>query len=206
VSHLYASNWVAMGVNRVLLSALLALVMACDRTIVREYEAPKEALAQNAAFRDQRDSTHSPGDTSVLELKAPPHWQRQAPAPMRKASFVVAGADGAKVDISVSSFHGESGGILANINRWREQLGLDAIAPAHLESILERQTFAGRDFVIVDFINDQSGTKNRQRIIGAIVVAANETWFFKMTGDEALTAGEKSAFLEVLKSAQFRGQ
>jgi hypothetical protein len=195
-----------MGVNRVLLFTLLTLLMACDRTIVREYEAPKEMLAQNAASRDQRDVTHNRGDTSVIELKAPRHWQRQAAAPMRKASFVVTGADGAKVDISVSSFSGESGGILANINRWREQLGLDAIAPTHLESILERQTLAGRDFVIVDFINDQPGAKNSQRIIGAIVVAANETWFFKMTGDEALTAGEKPAFLEVLKSAQFRSQ
>jgi hypothetical protein len=53
---------------------------------------------------------------------------------MRKASFVVQEADGAKVDISVTSFSGESGGLLANINRWRAQLGLDAVDAEQLES------------------------------------------------------------------------
>ena len=125
---------------------------------------------------------------------------------MRKASFVVEGADGAKVDISVTSFQGESGGLLANINRWRGQLGLDAVDAEQLESIIERRTLAGRDFVIVDLVNDRAPADKKQRVIGAIVPAPGETWFFKMTGDDALTASQKPALLEVLGSAEFRSQ
>lgn len=139
--------------KRFLVLTLPAYVVSCERAAVRVYEAPKETFPQKAAVREQIEQAQNSAQTSAISLKAPPGWQRQPPAPMRKASFVVEGADGAKVDISVTSFQGESGGLLANINRWRGQLGLDAFDAEHLESIIERRTLAGRDLVIVDLAN-----------------------------------------------------
>jgi hypothetical protein len=110
------------------------------------------------------------------------------------------------MDISVTSFPGESGGLLANINRWRGQLGLDAVDAEQLESTIERRNLGGREFVIVDFVNEGSPADKKQRIIGAIVPGSDETWFFKMTGGDALTATQKPAFLEVLESVEFRSQ
>ena len=72
--------------------------------------------------------------------------------------------------------------------------------------LIERRTLAGREFVIVDLANEQAPADKKQRVIGAIVPASGETWFFKMTGDDALTAAQKPAFLEVLESAEFRSQ
>ena len=102
--------------------------------------------------------------------------------------------------------HAESGGLLANINRWRGQLGLNAVDAEQLESTVERRNLGGREFVIVDFVNEESPADKKQRIIGAVVPASGETWFFKMTGGDALTAAQKSAFLEVLESVEFRSQ
>ena len=192
--------------KRFLVLTLPAFVVSCERVDVREYEAPKETFPQKAAVREQIEQAQNSGETSAIGLKTPPGWQRQPPAPMRKASFVVEGADGAKVDISVTSFQGESGGLLANINRWRGQLGLEAVDAEHLESIIERRALAGRDFVIVDLANEQAQPDKRQRVIGAIVAAIGETWFFKMTGDDALTTAQKPALLEVLESVEFRSQ
>ena len=192
--------------KRFLVLTLTAFVVSCERTDVREYEAPKETFPRKAAVREQIEQAQNSALTSAISLKAPAGWQRQPPAPMRKASFVVEGADGAKVDISVTSFQGESGGLLANINRWRGQLGLEAVDAEHLESIIERRALAGRDFVIVDLANEQAQPDKRQRVIGAIVAAIGETWFFKMTGDDALTTAQKPALLEVLESAEFRSQ
>jgi hypothetical protein len=192
--------------KRFLVLTLPAFVVSCERTAVREYEAPKETFSQKAAVRKQIEQAQNSAQASAISLKAPPHWQRQPPAPTRKASFVVQEADGAKVDISVSSFPGESGGLLANVNRWRGQLGLDAVDAEQLESTVERQTLAGREFVIVDFVDEKSPAEKKQRIIGAIVPASGETWFFKMTGGDALTAAQKPAFLEVLESVEFRSQ
>ena len=185
---------------------LLAFVASCQRAAVREYVAPKETFPQKTTVREQIEQAQNSAQTPVISLKAPPHWQRQPPAPMRKASFVVQEADGAKVDISVTSFPGESGGLLANINRWRGQLGLDAVDAEQLESTVERRNLGGREFVIVDFVNEEGPADKKQRIIGAVVPASGETWFFKMTGGDALTAAQKTAFLEVLESVEFRSQ
>ena len=189
--------------KRFLVLTLPAFVVSCERTAVREYEAPKETFPQKAAVREQIEQAQNSAQAPAISLKAPPHWQPQPPAPMRKASFFVQEADGAKVDISVTSFQGESGGLLANINRWRGQLGLDAVDAEQLESTIERRTLAGREFLIVDFANEQAPADKKQRVIGAIVPAPGETWFFKMTGDDALTAAQKPAFFEVLESAEF---
>ncbi|HET9524170.1 MAG TPA: hypothetical protein VFO90_08055 [Terrimicrobiaceae bacterium] len=192
--------------KRFLVLALPPFIVSCERAAVREYEAPKETFAQKAAVSEQIEQAQNSAQAPAISLKAPPHWQPQPPAPMRKASFVVQEADRAKVDISVTSFQGESGGLLANINRWRGQLGLDAVDAEQLESTVERRTLAGREYVIVDFVSEESPADKKQRIIGAIVPASDETWFFKMTGGDALTAAQKPAFLEVLKSVEFRSQ
>jgi hypothetical protein len=192
--------------KRFLVLTLLAFVASCERVAVREYVAPKQTFPQKAAVREEIEQAQNSAQTPAISLKAPPHWQRQPPAPMRKASFVVREADGAKVDISVTSFSGESGGLLANINRWRAQLGLEAVDPKQLESTIERRNLGGREIVIVDFVNEEGPADRKQRIIGAIVPASDETWFFKMTGSDALTAAQKPAFLEVLESLEFRTQ
>jgi Na+-transporting methylmalonyl-CoA/oxaloacetate decarboxylase gamma subunit len=192
--------------NRFLMLTLLAFVASCERAAVREYLAPKQTFPQKAAVREEIEQAQNSAQPPAISLKAPPHWQRQPPAPMRKASFVVQEADGAKVDISVTSFPAESGGLLANINRWRGQLGLNAVDAEQLESTVERRNLGGREFVIVDFVNEESPADKKQRIIGAVVPASGETWFFKMTGGDALTAAQKTAFLEVLESVEFRSQ
>ena len=182
-------------------------VVGCQRTSVREYNAPKEVFAEKTAGGEQALKTPKLAESSsLLNLKIPPDWQRQSPTPMRKAGFVVDGKDGAEVDISITSFQGESGGLLANVNRWREQLGLNAVSPEQLESIIDKRSFGGRDFAIVDIVNEKSAPKAKQRIIGAVALVSGETWFFKMTGDEALTAAQKPAFLQVLESAEFSGK
>ena len=189
--------------KRVLVLTLPALLVSCERAVVREYEAPKETLVTKFSGTEHIHQDHRSDQNSLLHLKAPPNWRQQPADPMRKASFVVEGENGAKVDISVTSLPGESGGLLANINRWREQLGLGAIESEQVESIIEKRTVRDRQFVIVDLVNDQTTSKNKQRIISAIVSAKGATWFFKMTGEQALTAAQKPAFLEVLESAKF---
>jgi hypothetical protein len=192
--------------KRFLVLTLPAFVLSCERAAVREYVAPKETFPQKAAVREEIEQAQNSAQTSAISLKAPPHWQRQPPGPMRKASFVVQEADGAKVDISVTSFSSESGGLLANINRWRGQLGLDPVDAELLESTIQRRNLGGREFVIVDFVNEESAADKKQRIVGAILPASDETWFFKMTGGDAVTAAQKPAFLGVLESVEFRSQ
>ena len=190
--------------NRLLALTLTLSVVSCERATVREYQVPKENVPSKSMVRAQieRSSAPVPG----ISFHTPPNWKLQPPAPTRKASFLVEAEDGAKVDISVTSFSDASGGLLANVNRWRGQLGLEEIDAGLLEQTIERRTLAGRDFVIVDLTNAPITEGKEQRIVGAILPTQSETWFFKMTGDDALTAAQKPAFVKFLESLRFVGQ
>ena len=57
-----------------------------------------------------------------MHMMAPEGWESQPPGQMQVAKFTVS-KDGGKADISVSVFPSDTGGTLANINRWRRQIG-----------------------------------------------------------------------------------
>ena len=48
----------------------------------------------------------------------------------------MAGQDGESADISASVFAGNGGGDLENVNRWRAQIALEAIADADLKALI----------------------------------------------------------------------
>jgi hypothetical protein len=55
--------------------------------------------------------------------KPPANWTAQDPGAMRKGSWKI-NVNGATADLAVTAFPGDVGGRMANINRWRSQLGL----------------------------------------------------------------------------------
>jgi hypothetical protein len=112
---------------------------------------------------------------------------------MRKGSYSVSGPEGA-ADLSITAFPGDVGGDLANVNRWRGQLQLPPVPD--LTGAL--QPLEANGFRILVFDGANGGT----RMLGAIVPRAGETWFFKLTGPDALVAREKPAFLDFLKTVK----
>jgi len=128
------------------------------------------------------------GDQALV-WTAPAGWTPKPTSAMRRGSYSVTGAEGA-ADLSISAFPGDVGGDLANVNRWRGQLGLPAVAD--LTGALQVIDSNGLQIRLFE------GANNGTRMLGAIVPRAGETWFFKLTGPDALVAREKSAFVDFL--------
>jgi hypothetical protein len=139
-------------------------------------------------------TTSGPG----LVWTAPAHWQTGPERPMRKATFFVPGGAGARAELSVTAFPGDVGGNLANVNRWRQQLGLPAIGPDQLGGALQHLDIAGFHVDLAEITGP--GTPPAKRVLGAIVPHAGATWFFKLDGPDELVAGEKPAFLAFLNT------
>jgi hypothetical protein len=116
---------------------------------------------------------------------------------MRKASFAVPGPGGS-ADLSVTAFPGDVGGELANVNRWRGQVGLRPLSDADLPGAAERVQLNGMQFVIVDLAGGQSP----KRLLGAIVPFGDGTWFFKLLGPDAVVAANRQAFLDFLRTVK----
>jgi len=129
----------------------------------------------------------------TLAWTAPAGWTPKKASAMRRGSYSVSGPEGAG-DISITAFPGDVGGDLANVNRWRGQLQL----PPVQDVTSELQPLEANGLHLLVFEGANQGT----RMIGVIVPRPDATWFFKLTGPDALVAREKPVFLDFLKTVR----
>ncbi|MGA2444831.1 MAG: hypothetical protein ABSG50_05290 [Opitutaceae bacterium] len=129
----------------------------------------------------------------ALVWTAPAPWTPKPGSAMRKGSYAISGPEGAG-DLSITAFPGDVGGNLANVNRWRGQLQLPPVTD--LTGAVQPLEVNGLNLLVFDAANGGS------RILGAIVPRPGETWFFKLTGPDALVAREKPAFLDFLRTVK----
>ncbi len=122
---------------------------------------------------------------------------------MRAASFRVVGKDGKQADVSVVPLPGLAGSDLDNVNRWRGQVGLPGVSEAELAKLAEPVEVAGQPASLYDQAGSNAGSGDKTRILAAITRREGVAWFFKMTGDDAVVAEQKTAFIEFLKSVSF---
>lgn len=143
-----------------------------------------------------------PPATSVPQWEPPAHWKAGGQRPMRLATFTVPGANDLEADLSISALGGAAGGLLPNINRWRtQQLGLAAATEAELPKISSQVPVTGGSATLVDFAGE--GELKGTRMLAAIVARNDRTWFFKLTGPDAVIGAEKENFVKFLKSVKF---
>ena len=73
-------------------------------------------------------ATNNENDKANSIWTIPPDWQALPPSQFLLAEFAITGTNGAKAEVNVAEMGGEGGGLLANVNRWRGQLGLRPIS------------------------------------------------------------------------------
>ena len=92
---------------------------------------------------------------------------------------------------------GEAGGELANVNRWRGQIGLPAMDAAALAAAREPLRTKAGTVSVYDFTSD-AGAKSR--VVAGLAFVDGNTWFVKMTGDAAAVAAARPDFLRIVES------
>lgn len=131
-----------------------------------------------------------------MQSKTPSGWKSVPPGSMQTAKFLVPEQGTAKAEVTVSIFPNSTGGTLANVNRWRGQIGLSPIGEAELAKIIIRLDDKNPEVVLVDMTNPD----NKRQIIGAIVPRSGQWVFYKLMGDAAAVAPQKEAFAAFAKS------
>ena len=128
----------------------------------------------------------------------PTNWAEEPPTQMLLAKFSANDGD-TKADITVSSFPGDVGGLLANVNRWRRQANLPAIDEAQLPDAVKRISVRSEVGVLVELENPDGKSAS---LIGVAVPHNGQTWFFKMFGNPKLVAREKDSFLKFVQNVR----
>ncbi len=146
-------------------------------------------------------SARPPSTSPLIQVTAPETWTKGRLNPMRKAAFVVGEAD-ATADITVIDLAAAHGKLLDNVNRWRGQVGLDAIDQSTLDETLIEIPVGNVTGKYVEIFNPNHDDLPRA-ILGVIAVRKDRAWFFKLTGPVPLAKAEKERFLEFVKSSKF---
>jgi hypothetical protein len=137
----------------------------------------------------------------------PAGWEEKPASGMRVASYGVKRPDGRSADISVVAMGGGAGGELENVNRWRDQIGLEPATEADLAGLRSIIPAGNRQVVVYELDGKKAvlDGKYAARTLAAILPAGEMTVFFKITGENALVAEQKPQFLAWLKSVDTGG-
>jgi hypothetical protein len=97
--------------------------------------------------------------------------------------------------VSVVTLTGPAGGELANVNRWRAQLGLPPIEEAGLSALRKVVSSKAGPVSVYEF--SQSGSR---MVVGLLSTSEGNTWFLKLAGEDAPVTRAKADFLKLLES------
>jgi hypothetical protein len=138
-----------------------------------------------------------------LKWNLPAGWEEVPPGQMRVASFRIKGEGSKQADVSVVPLPGMAGGTLANVNRWRSQVGLAPVSEGELSTLAQKVEIAGQPGELYEQAGQGQGSGEPTRILAAVLMHDERAWFFKATGDDQLVAQQKPAFVAFLKSLSF---
>ena len=157
-------------------------------TTLRAGKTPVRAVAPSLPPAQPASSPHQP------TWEAPPHWERKPSTQMRIGNYAVSNDAGDSLDFSITSFPGQVGGILANVNRWLGQVGIEATDEEGLKQYLSDRTVDEKPAKLV------LAESEDQALYAAILFHKGRSWFLKLMGERSLAQTEKDNFLRLVDS------
>ena len=136
---------------------------------------------------DETPPPSTPAEASgPLRWQVPENWQEQEPAQFQQARYRLR----PECEVSVSALPGDAGGTDANVNRWRQQIGLPAVENPQGEPV-DLKTLATQ----ATLYQLRGASKG---ILAAILSHGGQTWFFKLSSPAAQLDSCKAEFLTFL--------
>jgi hypothetical protein len=166
--------------------ALAAALSSCRQEEVTRVQVPKSAAV-----------TVPPAAAPAHRLRwtAPAGWKESAGTGMRLATIVPPGAG--KAEATVVALPGESGGELANVNRWRGQIGLSPIDESGLASARSTVRTKVGPASLYSFAGHG---EPKMAMLAAVVVYEGTSWFLKLSGDEDAVKRARTGFVSLVAS------
>lgn len=135
----------------------------------------------------------------------PEGWVEMPPSAMKRLSLISGHPPQLVTECAVSVFPGDVGGQLANINRWRSQVGLGPVNPEAVDGFITELTMAGQEAWQVDLTGPQGSGVNggAARSVVTVIFRDGHSWFFKLSGNDSAVEEELGAYRSFLESIQF---
>jgi hypothetical protein len=180
--------------------ASLLLWSCSDEPSVQKYQVAKTPAAVETPSASNAGTV---SDTGLpFTWVVPAGWEEGKTSSMRLASYTVSLSNGAVGDFSLVQLGGGAGGVMANINRWRGQIGLGDAAPEELADTSHmHSTGQGVEYLHITLINDNNPNS---AIIAGIFDRPGFTLFAKLTASKAGVLEAQNAFEAFCNSIVFK--
>lgn len=138
-----------------------------------------------------------------LRWTLPAGWKEVPAGQFLYAKFTIAGEGGTLAAVNVSTSSGDGGGLAANVNRWRGQLGQSPWSEAELQKQIKTIEADGNKILLVEMNGTDARSGQPSSLVGAVVSQGGSTWFYKLMGDAKIVAVQKDAFTHFVKGTKY---
>lgn len=155
----------------------------------------KASAPTNGSMRILPGMQAAADEAGGVTYTVPEGWEDLPASGIRKANLKVSDENGT-AELTVLVFPGDVGGRLANINRWRGQVGLDDATPEDLSKFTESYSISQH---LGLYVRLEGGA---QSILGGLLPFHGSTWFFKFLGNSGTVLGNEGKMKAFLDSVQ----
>ncbi len=142
----------------------------------------------------------APAKLMIKSFKAPSDWRELANQPPPRVRAFEIGTAENKADFVITRLgQDNAGSFLDNINRWRGQIGLGAVADPQQAQMKDITIGPDGPGVMIEFHNPA----NKKRMLVAIASAGADLFFFKLAGPEDLVQTQRQSLEAFMKSIEF---
>ncbi len=197
--------------------ALIGLVTSCGPkggikpiTETRQVTGPRGPVpvtassAERFRYRTTEPARPAGPQPSAIQWDAPADWQSRPGSGMRVADFAVGPAGEAECYLIV--LQGDGGGLAANVNRWRGQMGREPLTEEAIGALPQLEVL-GRAATFVEISGDYAGmsadAESGFTMLALICELADSSIFVKMVGPAGIVRAEAESFRAFCQSLRF---
>ena len=159
--------------NQISFILLLLVSLSCDSGHhTRTYHLPKTKVNTYTPSTVDKVTT-----ISRFTWEKPASWIPAEGSAMRLASFEIPYSIGSG-DLSIMELGGDGGGLEANVNRWRGQIGLDPLTKLEINDEAENGVSKLGNYQLFQLINLE---KKESAFLAAVFPLESRTLFIKLT-------------------------
>jgi hypothetical protein len=107
--------------------------------------------------------------------------------------------------VTVSKLAGDGGGLAANINRWRGQVGLKPAGENEMSGQPLKIT-GSEDTMLLFNLTSENAADDAEGILAGVLPLKSETWYFKFTGPVGVLKKSGGVFMEFLRTVRTGGR
>lgn len=190
--------------QRTILTATIALLplafSSCGDKEIRTYKVATDEPALTSMADAEKTPHDHAAHTNAVVWQALTGWEQETPSQFLIAGYKIPGGG----RVTVSKLGGDGGGLAANVNRWRGQVGMEPAPEENLGSLPMEIPGSGRQMLLYN-LAPESLAADAEGILAAVLPLESETWYFKFTATAGTLREKGASFMEFLRTVRLAG-